>query len=166
MTSNLPYTAVQICPGGVPRCELVHGDPCGTVPGARGPVALFSPGAVVAYAVHAGRPTRLYLFRTLSASAPTARTTVPGVYPHVLLLLALESMRVLRRCRRFFALLRRRGTAASRLPDAFYLRLDRALRARAPLGRLAAALLDAGDAEWSAPATCVLPWSAPRAPAR
>ena len=103
------------------------------------------PGEIVAYVLHAARPSRLFVFRTLGSSPHVvAPTALPGVYPHVHLLLALDSLRVLRRGRRFFALLRRSGTPPSRLPDAFYLRLDRALRARAPLPPLAAALLDAG----------------------
>jgi hypothetical protein len=145
MSPAAPHTAVQIRPAPSPRCELVHGDPIALRAGQLGPVALFVPGEIVAYVLHASRPSRLFVFRTLGRSPHVvALTALPGVYPHVHLLLALDSLRVLRRGRRFFALLRRRGTSPSRLPDAFYLRLDRALRARAPLPPLAAALLDAG----------------------
>jgi len=144
MRPAVPHTAVQIRPAPSPRCELVHGDPIALQLGQLGPVALFLPGAIVAYVIHTARPTRLFLFRTLGSAPRAARTVLPGVYPHVHLLLELDSPRLIRRCRRFFALLRRRGTPPSRLPDAFYLRLDGALRARAPLPPLAAALLDAG----------------------
>jgi hypothetical protein len=144
MSATVPHTAVQIRPATSPRCELLRGDPSTLIAGQLGPVALFPPGAIVAYVLHTARPTRLFLFRTLGSAPHAARTVLPGVYPHVHLLLTLDSPRVIRRCRRFFALLRRRGTPPSRLPDAFYLRLDGALRARAPLPPLAAALLDAG----------------------
>jgi hypothetical protein len=137
-------TAVQLRPSTAPRCELLHGDPSTLLAGRLGPVAIFSPGEIVAYVIHTAGPTRLFLFRTLGDSADVVPTAIPGVYPHVHLLAMLDSLRVLRRCRRFFALLRRRGTPPSRLPDGFYLRLDRALRARAPLPRLTAALLEAG----------------------
>jgi hypothetical protein len=146
MSPTVPHTAVQICPDTAtcPRCELVHGDAVALHVGQLGPVALFAPGEIVAYVLHAARPSRLFVFRTLGSSPHLAPTVLPGVYPHVHLLLALDSLRVIRRGRRFFALLKRRATPPSRLPDAFYLRLDRTLRARAPLPRLAATLLDAG----------------------
>jgi hypothetical protein len=132
-----PITAVQL--RSAPRCELVHGEPHATLAGALGPVALFPPGAIVAYAVHAARPPRLFLFRT--GAHLVAGAVLPGVHPRVQLLCALESERVLRRGRRFFAVLRRQGLHPSGLADAFYVRLERALRARGPLPRLALALL-------------------------
>ena len=130
------HTAVQI--RATPRCELLHGQPGTLLAGQLGPVALFVPGEIVAYAIHAPQP-RVFLFRT--SHNPVAGAVLPGVYPRVHLLLALESARVARRCRRFFAVLRREGLHPSRLADAFYLRLDRVLRARAPLPRLVVALL-------------------------
>jgi len=132
------HTAVQI--RAVPRCEIVHGAPHVTVSGQRGPVALFPPGEVVAYAVHVSRPPRLFLFRTEAPAV--AGVALPGVYPHVRLLLALQSARVIRRTRRFFTILRRRDLSPSCLTDAFYVRLDRALRARSPLSHLVDALLE------------------------
>jgi hypothetical protein len=137
------HTAVQLRSATEPHCELVHGDPQTLLAGQLGPVALFPPGEIVAYVIHARRPSRLYLFRTLHTLADPDQTTVPGVRPRVRLLLALDSQRLIRRCRRFFALLGRRQQPATDLTDGFYLRLERALRARAPLPRLLAALLEA-----------------------
>jgi hypothetical protein len=136
--SASPLTAVQLQES--PRCELVAGDPLATPVGRRGPVALFAPGELVAYAVHGGLRPRLFLFRTRARDGAAA-TAVPGVHPRVELLLALESARVLRRTRRFFSVLRRQNRPASSLPDSFYVRLDRILRARGPLVPLTQALL-------------------------
>jgi hypothetical protein len=143
MSPPVWHTAVQIRPSTMPHCELVHGDPAALLAGQLGPVALFPPGEIVAYVIHTSRPNRLFLFRTLERDG-AGQTAIPGVHPTVRLLIALDSARVIRRCRRFFRLLARRGQAASRLSDGFYLRLERALRARAPLPRLAASLLEAG----------------------
>jgi len=138
MTSTAQSTAVQIL--STPCCELLHGDARATRDGKHGPVAIFAPGEIVAYAIHAARPPRLFLFRT--GDNLVAGVALPGVYPRVQLLLALDSARVIRRARRLFSVLRRRGLLPSRLADAFYMGLDRVLRARAPLPRLVEARLD------------------------
>ncbi len=132
----MTLTAVQLLDH--PRCELLHGRPQVTVVGRRGDVALFEPGELVAYAVRAQRPPRLFVFRTAPAAPEGA--AVPGVYPRVRLLLSLDHGRVLRRARRAFLLLERAGLSPTALPDRFYLRLDAVLRSRAPLTRLLRAL--------------------------
>jgi hypothetical protein len=137
MNPPTAITAVQL--RSAPRCELLAGEPLATPAGERGPVALFAPGAIVAYAVHVARPARLFVFRAVRGD--DAGVALPGVHPRVQLLLAVESARVLRRARRLFLLLGRRGLRASDLPDSFFIRLDRVLRARAPLVPLATALL-------------------------
>ena len=136
----MSLTAIQLREQ--PRCELVAGDAHAMLESRRGAVALFAPGAVVAYAVRVTRP-RVFVFRT--SPAPGRATKLPGVFPDVHLLLALESARVVRRCKRFFALLARQKLDPSHLPDDFYLRLDRLLRGRSPLVTAARPLLPGGS---------------------
>jgi hypothetical protein len=86
-------TTVQLRPIAAadwPRCDLLHGVPLERLAGELGPVALFAPGALVAYRVRSRRRVSLYMFRTLDVADPRA-ASVPGVRPRVQLLLDLHS---------------------------------------------------------------------------
>jgi hypothetical protein len=136
-------TAVQVRhPAGddYPRAELLSGCPCAVVPSPRGPVALFGPGEIVAYRIRYRRRARVFVFRTLDVDDPLA-ASVPGVCPRVRLLLELGTAGRTRLVRGLFAYLAGHAHDASRLPDAFYLRVGSVLGGRLPAHKILVSLL-------------------------
>jgi hypothetical protein len=138
-------TAVQLRPIGplpLPRCDLVYGTPREVLDGALGRIALFDPGALVAYRLRCERRSRLFVFRTLS-TVRRAATVVPGVRPGVQLLLELRSAGRVRLAAKLFAHLEKRGRSAADLPDGFYIRVGAALGGRLPAQKILLSLLPA-----------------------
>jgi hypothetical protein len=136
-------TAVQLRhpAGGIrPRAELLSGTPCAILSTALGPVALFGPGEVVAYRIQYRRRARVFAFRTLDVDDPLA-ASVPGVRPHVELLLELGTRGRTRLVRGLFAYLAKDAHDPSRLPDAFYVRVGFALGGRRPPHKILVSLL-------------------------
>jgi len=138
-------TAVQLhrrSGDGQPKSDLVWGVPSSVVTGTRGPVALFDPDLIVAYHVRYQRRTRLFVFRTLEVDDRLA-ASVPGVKPHVQLLLQVSSTGRARLVRELFAYLTRSGREPSALSDDFYVRVGLALGGRLPGHRVLPSLLPA-----------------------
>jgi hypothetical protein len=123
-------TAVQLrerppCP------ELAYGDPSALRQSSHGPVALFAPGALVAYELPVARRRRLFVFRTLPTGDRRA-AKVPGVRPPVRLLLHLRAPSRIERLRSVFAQLVAIGWTPSVLSDAFFVRVGAAFEGRLP----------------------------------
>jgi len=135
-------TVVQLrtAQGDKPRSELIYGTPRRLVPGRLGPVAVFTPRALVAYRIRYHRRTRLFVFRTLDVDDRLA-ASVPGVRPHVQLLLEVRSEGRVRRMRRLFAYVLKAGRDPDGLPDAFYVRVGAVLAGRLPQHPIVASLL-------------------------
>jgi hypothetical protein len=136
-------TAVQLRPiasRDLPRCDLVSGAPPVVITGGRGRVALFGPGEVVGYRIRYERRTRLFVFRTLASAEPRS-TELPGVRPHVRLLVAVHSAGRAALAKRLFVYLARIGREPARLPDGFYLRVGVLLSGRLPRHKVLASLL-------------------------
>jgi hypothetical protein len=123
-----------------PRAELLSGAPCAVIASPTGPVALFGPGEVVAYRIRYRRRTRVFVFRTLDVDDALA-ASVPGVRPHVELLLELGTRGRIRLVRGLFAYLAKHAHDPSRLPDAFYVRVGFALAGRRPPHKILVSLL-------------------------
>ncbi len=150
-------TAVQLRPFASrdrPRCDVVSGEPGEVALGARGRVALFGPGEVVAYRIRQRRRTRLFVFRTLASDEALA-SAVPGVRPHVRLLVALHSAGRASLAKRLFAHLRRVRIEPARLPDGFYLRVGVILSGRLPPHKILVSVLSS---------TVLVPSEGPRTP--
>jgi hypothetical protein len=128
-------TAVQLRSGSVVRCELVYGDPASTASGALGPVALFGPDEVVAYAIQTSSGRRLFVFRTLAVDDSWA-ARVPGVHPRVRLLVHSRSAMRVRAMQRLLGYIAKRALCPSHLSDAFYVRVSHALGGRTDQARL------------------------------
>jgi hypothetical protein len=124
----MTLTAVQLRES-QPACELVYGAPVGWAARPRGPVAFFGPGALVAYAIQSSARRRLFLFRTLLVDDRLA-ACVPGVHPHVQLLLDVSSADRIGRVKRLFTFLERHGWCPTELSDAFYCRVGCVLGGR------------------------------------
>jgi hypothetical protein len=125
-------TAVQVRhPAGDahPRAELLSGTPSAITSTARGPVALFGSGEIVAYLLRYRRRPRLFVFRTLTIDDRLA-ATIPGVRPRVQLLLQLHTPGRIRRARDLFAYLARTERDPSALADDFYVRVGAVLAGR------------------------------------
>jgi hypothetical protein len=136
-------TAVQVRPpsgDAQPRAELLSGTPSAVISTARGSVALFGPGAVVAYRIRYRRRTRVFVFRTLDVDGPRA-ASVPGVRPRVQLLLELGTRGRTRLVRGLFAYLAGQAYDPSSMPDAFYVRVGFALAGRLPAQEILLSLL-------------------------
>jgi hypothetical protein len=136
-------TAVQVRhPAGDahPRAELLSGIPSAVISTARGPVALFGPGEVVAYRIRYHRRTRVFVFRTLDVDDPLA-ASVPGVRPRVQLLLELGTRGRTRLVRGLFGYLAEHAHDPSSLPDAFYVRVGFELGGRRPPHTILVSLL-------------------------
>jgi len=136
-------TAVQLRsdgsqPGDL-ACELGCGKPHAVTAGARGPVALFEAGEIVAYLVRSRSGGVLFVFRTLSVDDPWA-ARVPGVHPRVRLLLHVRSATRMRAMKRLFAHLDRHALRPSDLSDGFYVRVSHAVGGRTDQARLRALL--------------------------
>jgi hypothetical protein len=134
----------------LPRCDLLHGEPVEIVAGELGLVALFAPGALVAYRLRSHQRARLYVFRTLDVADPLA-ASVPGVRPRVQLLLDLRSAGRVRRAGALFSHLARDACEPSRLPDAFYVRVGAALAGRLVDRKVLGTLLHAHESRVAAP---------------
>jgi hypothetical protein len=122
-------TAVQLRSTGGVACSLVGGTPGATYPGKLGPVAVFTPGAIVGYLTRTPAGVTLPVFRTLAVDDNLA-AKVPGVAPRVRLLLFVRTAGRVRAVRRLFRLLSLRGIEPADLRDAFYVRVSAALRGR------------------------------------
>jgi hypothetical protein len=110
--------------------------------GKLGPIAAFETGEIVAYSIRTATARSVYVFRTLAVDDALA-AKVPGVLPHVRLLIHLHSAGRVRAAARFFRYLAARGISPSSLCDAFYVRVSIALGGRAtPQERLRAFLRD------------------------
>ena len=155
-------TAVQVRhPAGDahPRAELLSGTPSAVISTARGPVALFGPGELVAYRIRYRRRARVFVFRTLDVDDPLA-ASVPGVRPRVQLLLELGTRGRTRRVRGLFAYLAGHAHDPASLPDAFYVRMGFELAGRMPAHEILVSLLKQSS---SAVAGIILTGGAPRA---
>jgi len=144
-----PTTAVQLRDHR-PHGQLVYGEPYAVDRGARGPVALFAAGSLVAYQVQIDRARRLFIFRTLLVDDRLA-AAVPGVTPRVQLLAQLRSAARVRLVRQLFADLLAMGWTPSTLSDAFFLRLGAILEGRIPPYALLHALLRREPGSWRSP---------------
>ena len=135
-------TAVQLrrVAGDAPRSDLLHGTPGSIISGRLGPVALFSPGAIVVYRIRHRRRTRLFVFRTLEVDDRLA-ASIPGVHPRVHLLLDVRSAGCARLVRGLLGSLVKRGDDPCDLPDAFYLRVGVALTGHLPPHKILHSLL-------------------------
>jgi hypothetical protein len=123
-------TAVQLRPSGPGRASLAYGTPREERRGRLGPIAIFGPGALVAYELKSLRRTRLFVFRTLIADDRLA-AAVPGVRPRVQLLLDVHSPGCVRLARVLLAHVRRHRLEDA-LSDGFFARAGVALRGRLP----------------------------------
>jgi hypothetical protein len=128
-------TAVQLRAGGAVQCELACGTPSSSAAGALGPVALFGPDEVVAYVIRTPSGRRLFLFRTLAVDDKWA-ARLPGVHPHVRLLVHVRSAMRVRAMRRLLGYIAKRAVCPSHLSDAFYVRVSHALGGRTDQARL------------------------------
>jgi hypothetical protein len=126
-----PLTAVQLREEPELLCRLVHGRTVSTTAGAQGPIALFSPGQLVAYLVETARSTRLYVFRTLAATTADA-AAVPGVHPPVDLLLETRTRGATAKARNLFAFVSNNGYEVDSISDPFWLRVAGVLGGRRP----------------------------------
>ncbi len=138
-------TAVQLrtLPGGErPRAEILVGTPCDIGKGTLGPIARFDSGQVVAYQIRSRRRRRLFVFRTLEVDDAFA-VALPGVRPHVQLLLELRTAGRIRIAQSLFAYLRRNGWDPSAPPDGFYARVGAMLGGRLPGHKILPSLLSA-----------------------
>jgi hypothetical protein len=125
-----------------PRAELLFCTPCDLTEGTLGPVARFESGQLVAYQIRSRRHQRLFVFRTLAVDDAFA-VAVPGVRPHVQLLMELRTAGRIRLVRSLFAYLARTGWDPSALPDAFYTRVGAMLGGRLPGHKILPSLLSA-----------------------
>ena len=123
-------TAVQLRESR-PSGQLVYGAPALVTAGPRGPAALFVPGALVVYRVESAQRRSRFVFQTLRADDRLA-AAVPGVRPHVQLLLQLHTVGAARRVLRLLADLLAGGWAVDELPDVFWHRVAAAVGGRLP----------------------------------
>jgi len=115
-------TAVQLLPAGSPRATLTFGAPVRTIPGARGPIAIFEAGQVVAYLLDHRRTRRLYVFRTVTATS-SELVEIAGVHPGADLLILARHRATITRLSKVFGLLAITDRAVDSIPDDFWLRL-------------------------------------------
>jgi len=140
-------TAVQLrrLPGDdPPRSELLCGIPFSILTGKLGPIALFDSEQIVGYRIQHRRRTRAFVFRTLEVDDRLA-ASVPGVRPHVELLLEVHSAGRARLVRGLFAYLVRTNREPSALADEFYLRVGGVLGGRLPAHKILVSLLAAAQ---------------------
>jgi hypothetical protein len=140
-------TAVQLrqqSGDGQPKSDLICGVPSSVVTGTLGPVALFDADQIAAYRIRYHRRTRLFVFRTLVVDDRLA-ASVPGVRPHVQLLLQVHSSGRARLVRELFAYLARTNLEPSAMPDDFYVRVGAVLGGRLPGHKVLPSLVSAMD---------------------
>jgi hypothetical protein len=123
-------------------CRVVYGEARARIHGARGPIAVFAPDAVVLYAVHARHARTRFcglVFRTLQGPE-AGDVAIAGVRPRVRLLLTLPTER---RLGRMCELLQRLEDALmpNGIPDALLLRAAPAIAGRAVINQVARSLL-------------------------
>src|ERR1017187_2580141 len=147
-------TAVQLrrVAGDAPRSDLLHGTPGSIISGRLGPVALFSPGAMVVYRIRHRRRTRLFVFRTLEVD-DRLPASIPGVHPRVQLLLDVRSAGRARLVRGLLGSIVKSGHDPCALPDAFYLRVGVALAGRLPTHKSLLSLLAASSGACGSPSS-------------
>jgi hypothetical protein len=141
-------TAVQVRPpagDAHPRAELLSGIPSAVTSTARGRVALFGSGEIVAYLLRFRRRPRLFVFRTLAVDDGLA-ASIPGARPRVQWLLQLRTPGRIGRARDFFAYLARTERDPSALADDFYVRVGVVLAGRLPAHKILVSLLSRQDA--------------------
>src|SRR5262249_38384387 len=98
------------------------------------------PHELVAYLFEPAGARRLFVFRTLDrADLPGAR--VPGVWPRVRLLASFKSSGRIDRIERLFAHLARHACPATRLSDAFWLRVSLLMGGQLPRQKVLLSLL-------------------------
>lgn len=131
------------------RCwaKVAFGVPLERHRSARGPIALFTPGTVVAYRVRQARFSGGWVFRT--ASSPEGRTAIPGVSPAPHMLIGLCPTKLIVRAVLLLKELEARGVL-DELSDTTYLRAATALgRSHLGINQLADALLrPAAERPW------------------
>jgi len=120
--------------------HIVVGEPLRRVESPAGSVALFPPDRIVAYAVRSGTQERFFIFRTLHA-LEHGHVALPGVLPHVRLLLAARRPRHIRRAQQLLQLAAAHGRPPETLDDAFYLRAATTLAARVRIDDIVIGLL-------------------------
>jgi hypothetical protein len=146
----------QLSGDGQPKSDLICGVPSFVVTGTLGPVALFDADQIVAYRIRYRRRTRLFVFRTLVVNDRLA-ASVPGVKPHVQLLLQMHSSGRARLVRELFAYLARTNHEPSAMPDDFYLRVGAVLGGRLSGHKVLASLVSAMDLERPQPRAVLNP---------
>lgn len=102
--------------------------------------SVFNAGELVAYCVRLQARERLFVFRTLE-QLDQSTTKVPGVQPHVMLLLCAHTGRRIHRAMRILGNARARGCDLGTLTDAFFLRAATTLASRAPIESIVTTLL-------------------------
>jgi len=142
-------TAVQLRQS-APARRLLYGRPADVCPSARGAVALFPPGTLVAYELRVARRGRLFVFRTLLVDDPLA-ASVPGVHRRVQLLFTLRARARIERLRHLFSRLEAMGWPPAVLPDAFFIRLGAWLEGRLPPHPILASMLRRAGNEGAQP---------------
>jgi hypothetical protein len=126
-----------------PSGQLLFGRPTRTVPGNRGPIALFEPGAVFAYLFDASYRRSLYVVRAPRGLEPSL-ARVPGTHPRVVVLLELHSRTAIRKACRLVDLLRAGERDPSHLSDGSWARLAAVFAARRPSRALLTCLRQGG----------------------
>jgi hypothetical protein len=122
-------TAVQLRTGGGVECALLGVEPPEVVSGALGLVALFEADQIVGYVIRSRAGRRLFVFRTLAVD-DTWAASVPGVHPHVRLLVHVRSAKRVWAMKRLFAYVAARPLSPSQLSDGFYARVSHLLGGR------------------------------------
>lgn len=100
----------------------------------------FGPRQLVGYRLRLNERERLFVFRTL-AQPDASCTKIPGVCPHVQLLLCAHTGRRIHRALRILKSAQARGRDLSRLSDSFFLRAGTTLAGRAPVESVVNSLL-------------------------
>ena len=147
---------MQLRSGGPVGCQLVCGDPGSITSGVLGPVALFGPDEVVAYAIRTPSGRSLFVFRTLAVDDRWA-ARVPGVHPRVRLLVHVRSAMRVRAMGRLLRYVAKRSLVASHLSDGFYVRVSHVLGGRTEQARLRALLRQEVDRQAPNGGAAVLP---------
>jgi hypothetical protein len=136
----------QLSGDGQPKSDLICGVPSSVVTGVRGPVVLFDADQIVGYRIRYQRRMRLFVFRTLEVDDRLA-ASVPGVKPHVQLLLEVATIGRARLVRGLFAYLAKHTEDPSGLPDDFYVRVAFVLGGRLPAHKILVSLLKQSASE-------------------
>jgi len=117
----MAHTAVQELSEPTLACRVAFGTPERSVAGARGTIALFSPGSMVAYLIDNRGKFAFFVFRTLPERQMVG-ARIEGVEPHVDLILATKRRRVARRALTLLGWVARTHAHEESVPDAFWIR--------------------------------------------